>query len=159
MCKRSIFLLLLQGFWWNPFLYCDIFTPTLLQFLSPYNPQIRTTVRLTEIMSHSLFPEPGSVWAAALCSKQDLIFSCAILEIHSHKDESVFLWRCSHQTWALCLPELQLVPFISENVSEQSTFHWGPTRDVDDTFQQDNTNCVESVDFVCLFDLKLRLLN
>lgn len=56
------------------------------------------------------------LWAAVLCEKQDVIVSCAILEIHSHKDESLFssrLWRWSHQLWRL--PELQMVSFISEN--------------------------------------------
>ena len=55
------------------------------------------------------------LWAALLCQKQDIIFSCTILEIHSHKDESLFssrLWRCSRQLW--CLPKLQPVLFISD---------------------------------------------
>lgn len=87
---------------------CNIFTRD--------KPLIRTTAAWARLkLCHSLM----SLSCGSLV-KENVIFSCAILEIHSHKDESLFssrLWRCSHPLWSL--PELQMVPFISENVSQR----------------------------------------
>lgn len=52
-------------------------------------------------------------------------------------DAAIKCWPC------VCQP--QLVPFISESVSEQSVIRWGPTGTwhKDDPFQQERANCAE----------------
>lgn len=123
---------------WHPlnkiyfYVHQDIFT--LFMVALSFQSRMRPNISQTEIMSRSLS------WTLSLelselqrfVKKRDLMFSFPILEIHSHKDESLFssrLRRCSHQMRALCLSEPQRLPFISENVCERSLIHWGPDGD------------------------------
>lgn len=100
---------------------CDIFTSSPLPFVSPNNPQIRTTAEFDwNHITQSL--RRASECLSSLLKTGSNVLSIAILEILSRKDKSVFssrLWRCSRRMWASRLPEFQPAPFISENVSER----------------------------------------